>query len=123
MRNTKFFTVPYDVRNTVEMRYLRHKCGGIAAFGRWMALLSILYEQNGALDLDNEAMHKVVEAELELNAQKLDEFIEAASEIGWVDAQMWHSSRHVISEGVLDQLNYRKTMKKRGEKGNESRAS
>lgn len=117
MKGGKFFSVPYDVYCSPEMRYLRRKCGGIAAFGRWMALVAILYTQGGAMDLDNETMHKVIEDELEMKPQQLDEFIEALSEIGWVDAQMWKSNKHVISESVLEQLNYKKTMKERGEKG------
>lgn len=116
MKGGKFFSVPYDVYTTPEMRYLRRKCGGIAAFGRWMALVAILYTQGGILDLDNETMHKVIEDELELSAQKLDDFIEALSEIGWIDAQLWRTERHAASESVLDQLNFKKEMARRASK-------
>lgn len=117
MKGGKFFSVPYDVYCSPEMRYLRRKCGGIGAFGRWMAFVAILYQQGGAIDLDNETMHKVIEDELELKSDQLDEFIEALSEIGWVDAQMWKTNRHAISGSVLDQLNYKKKAAQAGAKG------
>ncbi len=121
MKGGKFFSVPYDVRHTTKMRFMRLKCGGISAFGRWMALLSILFEHGGAIDLSNEAMHKVIEAELELNAEKLDEFIEAATEIGWIDKALWEKERHVISPGVLDQIEVRKRHSESGKKGAEAK--
>ena len=117
MKGGKFFSVPYDVYCSPEMRYLRRKCGGIAAFGRWMAFVAILYTQGGAIDLDNETMHKVIEDELELKPQQLDEFIEALSEIGWVDAHMWKTNRHAISGSVLEQINYKKKQAQSGAKG------
>lgn len=116
MKGGKFFSVPYDVYCSPEMRYLRRKCGGIAAFGRWMAFVAILYTQGGAIDLDNETMHKVIEDELELKPQQLDEFIEALSEIGWVDAQMWRTNKHAISGSVLEQLDFKKEMARRAGK-------
>lgn len=118
MKNSKFFTVPYEFRNTASMNYLRREQGGVRAVGQWFCLLSILYEQNGGINLSNEVWHKVIEAELELTAEKLDDFIQTLTEIGWVDASMWKKDKHVIAPGVLDQLEFKKSQgeKRRGAK-------
>lgn len=107
MKGSKFFTVPYDARSTSEMRYLKLRCGGIAAFGRWMALLGILYEQDGSVDLSNDIMHRVIEEELELKGSALDEFIDALVELGWVEAGFWKDKKHVISASVVQQIEYK----------------
>lgn len=121
MKGKRFYSVPYDARHTHEMKKLRRKCGGIVAFGQWQALLGILYEQDGVLDLSDEVERKVTEAELELKGEKLDEFIEALTEAGWVDLTLWKTSQHVVSKGVADQLSYKKEQSSAGRKGGRSR--
>ena len=50
MDANRFFSIPFDNRNDVKMRRLRKRCGGFAAYGRWVALLGMLYDENGILE-------------------------------------------------------------------------
>ena len=108
MRGGKFYSIPYDARCSVETRYVRRKAGGIAAFGRWIALLGILYEQDGGIDLSDDVMRLVIEDELELKGYKLDEFIGTIAQIGWIEPGPWKERQHVISKGVCDQLEFKR---------------
>lgn len=112
-----FYSVPYGARNTHNMKIVRMRCGGIVAFGRWQALLGILYESDGVVDLSDEITRKVVEAELELKGKQLDEFIEAVIAVGWVDLTLWRTMQHVVCKGVTDQLAYKQEQSSNGKKG------
>lgn len=106
MKGKRFYSVPYDARNDPVMMRVRLTCGGIVAFGRWQALLGILYDMDGIIDLSDEIMHKVIEAELELKGEKLDEFIDVLVAVGWIDLAMWEMQRKVVSNSVVEQLDY-----------------
>lgn len=121
MKNKKFFTVPYDARNSSEMRYVRRRCGGIVAFGRWMALLGMLYEQDGGIDLSDDVMFAVIKDELEFRKdEEFEEFIGALAKVGWVEPGPWQSRRHLISQGVVGQITFKKTQGDSGRKGGEA---
>ena len=119
MKGDRFYSVPYDARNDPKTMYVRMKCGGIVAYGRWQALLGILYDQDGTIDLSDEAMHKVIEAELELKGEKLDEFIDvlAAVNVGWIDLTSWKTQRRVTSQSVYEQLHYKDRFSDAGKQG------
>ena len=117
MKAKRFFSVPYDARNDPKMRKLRLKCGGIVAFGRWIALLSVLYDEDALIDLSDETMHRVIEAELELNGSKLDDFIQELVAAGWLDMVAWETQKHVFSESVKEQLEYERRQAENGAKG------
>lgn len=121
MKGNRFYSIPYDARNDPKMKVLRRKCGGIAAFGRWQALLGILYDEDASIDLSDETMHEVIEAELELKGSKLDDFIEELVSIGWIDAGRWKSERHVVSASVYEQLHYKAKQSSNGSKGGRGR--
>lgn len=121
MKNSKFFTVPYDVAHTSEMRYVRKRCGGLIAFGRWMALLGIMYEQDGKVDLNDPVMREVVMDELEIGqAQELDELLEALGSVDFVSAQMLEDHGLLTSNGVLQQVAYKLERSAAGKKGGEA---
>ena len=117
MKGNKFFSVPFDIDTNSEMRYVRAKCGGIAA------LLAILYEQEGSIDLADRCMEKVVAGRLELRkANQLERYLSVLAEVGWIDREAWEGSRRVFSAGVYDQLDFRKRQAERGSKGGLARA-
>lgn len=121
MKNSKFFTVPYDVAHTSEMRYVRKRCGGLIAFGRWMALLGIMYEQDGKVDLNDPVMREVVMDELEIHqAQELDDLLEALGNVDFVSAQMLEDHGLLTSNGVLQQVAYKLERSAAGKKGGET---
>lgn len=117
MKGNRFYSIPYDARNDPKMKVVRRKCGGIIAFGRWQALLGILYDEDGAIDLSDETMHGVIEEELELKGDKLDEFIGALVAVGWIGREPWERERHVVSGSVYEQLSYKGKQSANGSKG------
>ena len=123
MKKNKFYTIPYDARNTFDMKVLRRKFGGIRAFGQWQALLGMLYEKDGTIDLSDEFERKVCEDELELHGEKLDEFIRALGDAGWIDPVFWERQQHVVSKGVADQLAYRKEQASNGKQNGKKKAA
>lgn len=121
MKNKKFFSVPYDARASSEMRYVRRRCGGIVAFGRWMALLGMLYEQDGGIDLSDDVMFAVIKDELEFRKdEEFEEFIGALAKVGWIEPGPWQSRRHLISQGVVGQITFKKSQGDSGRKGGEA---
>ena len=109
MKGNRFYSIPYDARNDPTMRRLRMRLGGIVAFGRWQALLGLLYDEDGTIDLTDETMHRVIEAELELNGEKLDDFIQELVAVGWLDGVAWESFGKVHSRSVAEQIEYQRT--------------
>ena len=89
LKGNRFYSVPYDARNDPAMKILRLKQGGIVAYGRWQALLGILYDMDGAVDLKDEAAHRMIEAELELKPDRLDEFVQESVAVKFLDAGAW----------------------------------
>lgn len=121
MKNSKFFTVPYDVAHTSEMRYVRKRCGGLVAFGRWMALLGILYEQDGKVYLNDPVMREVVKDELEIERdEELAELLGALGSVEFVDAGLLEERGLLTSNGVLQQVAYKRERSTSGRKGGEA---
>ena len=119
MKADRFFSVPYDNRNDVKMRLVRKMLGGYAGYGRWVALLGILYDQHGRLDMNDELWRGIIADELELD--DVDEFFDVLAQIGLIDAEMYHSMSVVVNGGVCEQLDYKKQKSEAGQKGSEKR--
>ena len=120
MDANRFFSVPYDNRNDVKIRRLRKMMGGIVAYGRWVALLGMLYDENGILDLSDQVMREIVSDELELD--DVDEFFTGLATIGLIDADMYNELTHVVNSGVCDEIEYRKRKSEAGKKSAEIRS-
>lgn len=119
MKADRFFSVPYDNRNDVKMRRLRKRLGGYAGYGRWVALLGILYDENGLLDMNDVEMREIVAEELEL--EDVDEFFTILADIGLISKELYNGLSHVVNNGVTEQLEYRAMKSRAGKKGNEKR--
>lgn len=115
MKADRFFPVPYDNRNDVKMRLVRKLLGGYAGYGRWVALLGILYDQHGRLDLNSQMWRGIITDELELS--DVDEFFTTLAEIGLIDPELYHGSNVVMNRGVCEQLEYKKTRSEVGKMG------
>lgn len=110
MDANRFYSVPYDARNDTAMLKLRRKHGGIAAYGRWQALLGVLYDEGGTIDLSDEDNLAMVEQEIELEGAELDAFIESCVKYGLLSAELWGIGT-IGSRGVCDELEYRREMR------------
>lgn len=117
MDANRFYSVPYDARNDTAMLKLRRKHGGIAAYGRWQALLGVLYDEGGTIDVTDEDNLAMVEQEIELEGAELDAFIESCVKYGLLSAELWGIGT-IGSHGVCEELEYRKEQRcKKSEAG------
>ena len=119
MNANRFFSIPFDNRNDVKIRRMRKKLGGMAAYGRWVALLGMLYDEGGVLDMNDKDMVEIVADELEL--EDVDEFFTELARLGLVDKELYDSMSHVVNKGVCDEIAYRKRKSDAGKKGMASR--
>ena len=115
MDANRFFSVPFDNRNDVKMKRLRKRLGGYAGYGRWVALLGMLYDEKGILDVSTDDMREIVAEELELD--DVGEFFTELAKLGLIDKEMYTALNHVVNRGVCDELEYRKKKSEAGKKG------
>lgn len=116
----RFFPVPYDNRNDVKIVKLRTLYenldkDGFAAYGRWVALLGILYDQHGILDMSDSLNRQVIAKELCLD--DVDEFFSMLAGLGLIDSELYHTTSQVANKGVCDQLEFKKTRAQTGKLG------
>lgn len=117
MKADRFYSVPYDARNNTKVLMLRNIQGGIVAFGRWQALLGMLYDQDGRIDTKNAGARLMLQHELELTAEELDTFIADCIDCQLLSAEAWEQWQVVMSPKVLDQIEYHKTRSEAGKMG------
>jgi hypothetical protein len=115
MDANRFFSIPYDNRNDVKMRRLRKRLGGYAGYGRWVALLGMLYDEKGILDMNDQEMREIVAEELDLD--DVDMFFDELSMLGLIDRELYASMSHVVNHGVCDEIEYRRKKSEAGRKG------
>lgn len=124
MNADRFFSVHYDMRHNPKIDILRDMGGGIVALGRWLALMSILYDSDGLIDITSTAKKRYLMRELELDADGLDEFLTQCADCDLIQPDLLGIG-HVVSRGVCDELATKKQMHKQkseaGKKGNEIR--
>ena len=116
MDANRFYSVPYDARNDTAMLKLRLKHGGLAAFGTWQALLGVLYDEGGVIDLSDDDCKAMLEGELELKGPRLTAFIESCIKFEMLDDGAWEMGK-IASHGVCDELEYRRQRSENGKKG------
>lgn len=115
MDANRFFSIPYDNRNDVKMRRLRKRLGGYAGYGRWVALLGMLYDEKGVLDMNDQEMREIVSEELDLD--DVDGFFCELSGLGLIDGELYAEMSHVVNHGVCDEIEYRRKKSEAGRKG------
>ena len=117
MRADRFFSVHYDMRHNPKIELLRDMGGGIAACGRWLALMSILYDVGGLYDVTTVAKRRYLIRELELiDDEELDEFLSICADCELLSAELLEMN-HVVCPGVCEQLEYHKAKSEAGKKG------
>lgn len=123
MNANRFFTVPYDGRNDTKLLKLgRLQRGKMKAFGRWMALLGMLYDEDGIIDMTDDTTFAIVMDELEFREpRRLEEFFDNCADVGLIDSELWMELQHVVNNGVVNQLEYRKSQSANGKGGGRGR--
>lgn len=125
MKSNRFYSIPYDNRNDFDIRRLRSMQGGIVAFGRWHALLGILYDKDGLVDASDDVTLDLLAEELDFRGnkarEKVCEFLDDCASIGLVDLTAWTARRHVVCSGVVEVLDFRSKKSSAGGKGGRGR--
>lgn len=121
MKANRFFSVSYDIRHHPKVDMLRAEAGGVLAFGRWVILLSLMYESDGRIDIGKSAVRKYLMRELETNDEaELGEFLQACADVDLISAEFL-AQEIVTANSVCEQLDYYKQKSEAGKKGNEKR--
>ena len=120
MKGDRFFSLAYDARHHPKIELLRDAGGGIAAFGRWVALISILYDSDGMYDYSKPLKRRLLCRELELDDGELDGFLELCADCDLISPSTL-AMEHVTSNGVCEQLDYKRKKSEAGKKGMKAR--
>lgn len=122
MNANRFFSIPFDNRNDVTIRLLRKRDGGMEAYGRWVALLGMLYDSDGILQLEKPNVAELVAEELDFNSEdELRGYLEILAELELIDATAYETRGHVINSGVVKEINYFRAKSEAGKAGNRKR--
>lgn len=121
MKAGRFFSMAYDIRHNPKIELLRDDQGGMVAFGRWVALMGILYDVGGVYEIETKAKRRYLVRELEFaDDAELTVFLNACAECELIDPAMLEAGR-IASAGICDQLEYYRQKSEAGKKGNEKR--
>lgn len=115
MNSVETFPVPIRVYADPDIRTLMLEHDGMAALGRWIALLGLLYDFDGCVKLSD--INRAVMCDtLKLDDAGLSAFLASCAERGFVDAVMLGKGS-VVSRGVQKQIEYINGKKEAGRKG------
>lgn len=104
----RFFSVAYDSRNHPKVRMLRMRGGGIAEYGRYVALLGILYDMRNRVDATDPVVLSYLASELDLpDADAAKAWLEDAAAVGLIDGGALEEFGVVASAGVGRELEFR----------------
>lgn len=102
-----------------EIRTLMIEQGGIAALGRWVALLGIIYDFNGCIPL-SATNRAILRDTLQIDDGGLDGFLASCAERDFIDAVKLSEGK-IISSGVQKQIEYIGKKRESGSRGGKAR--
>jgi len=121
MKADRFFSVHYDMRHNPKIELLKDMGGGIVELGRWMALMSILYDSDGLYDISTQVKRRYLIRELEVHDDdELRAFLKNCAECDLISAELLEAG-HVVSRGVSEQIEYYKSKSEVGKKAAQAR--
>lgn len=122
MNANRFFSIPFDNRNDVTIRLLRANAGGLAAYGRWVSLLGMLYDAHGIIKLEYPGMTHLLMCELDFDDDsELYQYLDTLADLGLIDHESWVKRDTITNGGVCDELAYRAAKSYGGKKSGEAR--
>lgn len=114
----RFFSVAYDSRNHPKVRMLRMRGDGIAEYGRYVALLGILYDMGNRIDATDPDVLGYLAMELDLeDGSAAFGWLEAAASCGLIDRGAFEEFGVATSNGVGRELEYKAVKSAAGKKG------
>lgn len=126
MKANKFFPVAWDVLFDPKIEMLGMLVGHlkvsarVVAVGLWVCLLSILYYNDGIIDLNKKARKPMLMRVLGLSEDDLQVFIDACMECDLVEPELYGMG-HIVNHGVCDEIEYHRQKSEAGRKSGESR--
>lgn len=124
----RFFPIAYDSRNHPKVRMLCMMGEGIAEYGRYIALLGILYDMDNRVhvgfpgDEDVRPGCFLLAEELGFTTHAaLFEWLGKAAACGLVDKEALERFGSVASRSVAEQMEYRRAKAESGKKGGRPR--
>lgn len=105
MNRVETFPVSIRCYADPDIRTLMMEHGGVAAAGRWLFLLALLYDSDGCIKL-NELNVRVICDTLDLEEHELDAFLASCADRGFIDRMMLEERGEIISQGVIKQIEY-----------------
>lgn len=120
MKADRFFSVHYDMRHNPKIDMLRDEGGGIVALGRWVVLMSLLYDSDGLIDINSDVKRRYLCRELELDSDGLAVFLRQCAECDLLSANLLEIG-HVASRGICEQIEHSHKKSEAGKKGNAKR--
>lgn len=119
MKGNRFYTVPYDARNDTKILKLgKLQRGKMLAFGRWQALLGMMFDEDGIVDLSDETTRIIVREELDFKTdEQLSRYLNHCAAVGLISADVWEAFSHVVNEGVIEQLAFKANKAGAGKRG------
>lgn len=121
MNADRFFGHAYDMRHNPKVEILMDMEGGIEAYGRWNALLEILYDVGGLFDITAKVRRRFLAKELHLaNEDDLRGFLQSCAECELISGELLEIG-HVTNKAVVEQLEYKRAKSEAGRKSGEAR--
>lgn len=123
MKDRQYYSVSFVERNTLKIRELRYRCGGLVAYGRWECLKQILGELGGAIRLDDSIHLSMLIKELDFeNGNDLTEYLNNLAELDLIDSGSYGRGT-IISREIVETLEHHENSRKGGLKSAKARAS
>ncbi len=121
MKADRFFSIHYDMRHNPKIELLRDIGDGITELGRWVVLMSILFDSDGLFDLNQRGKRQYLKRELEISTdESLDYFLGMCAECELISGELLEKG-HIVSNGVSEQIEYYKTRSEVGKKAAQAR--
>ena len=123
----RFFPIAYDSRNHPKVRMLEMMGEGITEYGRYIALLGILYDMDnrvhvGMPDEDAAPGCFLLADELDFpDCEALRGWLRKAAACGLIDSEMLDAFGSVASRSVAEQMEFRRAKAESGKKGGRPR--
>lgn len=126
MKANKFFSIAWDVIFDPKMEMLGMLCRGlnvsgkVVAIGLWVSLLSLLYYNDGLIDMTKPARKPWLMNALGLSEDDLTTFLKACESCELIDGDLLEVG-HISNHGVCDEIEYHRQKSDAAKKGNEKR--
>lgn len=124
----RFFPIAYDSRNHPKVRMLCMMGEGITEYGRYIALLGILYDMDNRVHVgfpDDDGAKpgcSLLTEELDFPTHgAMREWLEKAAECGLIDKEALERFGSVASRSVAEQIEYRSAKARAGKSSGASR--